>query len=967
MSRRPERSASQGSLTRSDRDESPDSPSPGRESPDPSLQYSLAIRDLLNSLHARMLHESGENTPPAEMASMPCHVNPSPSSEAVATTQSIEFESFEVPIMLNDSTYRAVSRPVTSTGPRSIPFPESPSPARFPISESSTTVSSRLLMSPSSAWIRMPDTPRPAPARLAVSPSPARIRISVTLDSGSLEPTDTSPAMTTNTNTIPPERGASFVARFGQPGVSSSPAPWPEDAVPYSAERMLETWLIRQQLLVGIPIDQLQSMTNPDSGRTRRTPPWMIITPEGAHVVDIPPAGFHGVMQPIPRVPWLPKPSTQSGLPAASQTPAARSLAARSLTSPMASEALPISATSALLNVIDSAVQTTQNLMTLLEINQRSATTGSVDPVAAIVINPQAASTTLSAFPASFTDSRRGATEEHVNSPNSSVSSLLPVVLNPTLTVRSISSGSSAARNLRWVRSRAPSPDLPIYSVPGVVGPRVTLRTIPESPAAGHLLGSEIPQPHAPNPAVSSAPLFTILDPRLTASRPQGFSLAPSRDPRPQMKHCRLANVAIFSGQLYAYPPRSRRPRPVPIYRGHRPSRRPVEGSNPDGDVTLQVTRVDPVDPRTINRETPFGGGDGPCAPFPTFDALDDKIGKDEVLPAAEDAKTVEEVTTSQIIWDESSPLADPDSPNLHRKVTWDFKYPPMEPCFLGVLIDNMDLLNSSTFRCSVTNTRQRHRSNSTRLVSVKAAVQSPNEDVPCENTFSLGNSMVGIPEIFALIADELPWPVIDNLAMASTALRKSVGAYMYSKRLQYRKKIFEFRLAETSFSFYELMAVFGGFLGPVKHLRPSEERNGQLSFAPTPKWLEELGRKIGVVNETFCRMREPLTLVFRERKWPERTQIILYKLWDLMKLPDNYYRLWILQNRKLWPDKDICLAMECILDIDTIIKDLYGDTEFADILTTACFTARDMSMVHWFLDGNAPATNDEMNMFLFQ
>ncbi|KAJ5775177.1 uncharacterized protein N7511_000188 [Penicillium nucicola] len=768
MSRHPEHSIFQPSLTRSDR---LDAPSSGQESPDLSPESSLEIQDTIPSLQARRLLEPGEISARAEMAAIPSHASLGFKSDTAATAQSVEPESFEVPIMLDDPTYCAVPRPVTPTGPRLIRVPMSTNPLSVPLPES-----------PDSASVPLPE---------------------------SLVPTYTLPAATFNANQTSLPRGALFAAQFGRPDLASTQVSWPEDAVPYSTERMFEAWLIRQQLLVGIPIDQLQPMTNPTPDSTFRTPPWIIITPDGAYIRAVPPARFRGVMQPMPRVPWLTPLSTELNQPADFHSSAARSPASLTV---MADDVSTNPTTSILLDVIDSALERSPNLIPLLEMSQQLATVDLADSAVTDDMNLQETPVPLAALSTPTTHPRLGATEGDVRSPNPSA----PLTSNPTLAAQSILSGLSAARNLRSVRSQAPSPELPVPSVPGVVGPRMTLRTTPVSSNA-----RDLPRPeglHAPAlvPVVSSVPFFTILEPRLAASRPPRFHLTPSRDPRPEMNRCRLANVAIFSGSLYAYPPRPRRPRPVPMYRWHRPSRRPVEGSATDGDIPLRVTRVDPIDPDTLNRETPFGGGDGSCARFSTFDALDNKIGKDDVLPNAENAKAAEQQNTSQIKWHRQEPLLNRFSTNLYRMVTWNIEHAPMEPLFQGALLD-------------------------------------------------------------------------------------------------------------------------------------------------------DLGIKLNFVNGIFCRLCDFLTPMVHKRTWPERTVRMLFKLWDLMKLPDNYYRLWILQNRKLWPDKDLSLDKECIPEIDIVLKDLHCNTTFDSILTTACFTMHDMSMVLWFLNGNAPATRLEMRIFLFQ
>ncbi|KAJ6097242.1 hypothetical protein N7499_001616 [Penicillium canescens] len=724
MSDRAERPAAQGSMTGSDRDESP---SPGHQSPSFQPQNPPVILDPINTFQGRMRLDSGPITPRTERAAVePSTVRPGPNPEAVAT-QSIELllpESFEVPIMLDDPMYRAASD-------RVLP-PVSPLPAENP---------------------------------------------SVTVP---------------NPNTVSPTRGTSFASRFGQPGSSSSPAPWPEGAVPYSPERMLEAWLVRQQLLVGIPIDQLQPMTTPGRGRTHRTPPWIIITPEGAHIVAIPPARFHGVMQPIPRVPWLPAPST-----ALSPPPAAPTLAA-----PIAPEVSTLSATSTSSAVPSAAAERNRDMRSVLEMHHRLAISRLAESVSSARINPHAASPTLSVPSGPTIDPPPREAEVRLRLPSPVASSLSPVVSNPTLAVRSISSDSATMRNPRPVRPRTPSPELPASSVPpGVLTPRMTLRTTPDSST----VRDPRPRPtilhaSAPTSSISSAPLFAVSNPRLAARRPPGFSLPASRDPRPRLTHCRLTNTAIFSGRLFTYPPRPSTPRPPPINPARGSSRRPDagsmggvnqadnasrEGSTPAGDIPLQVTRAVSDEASNFHRQTPFGGGDGCWAPFPTFDLLDNEIGKDGVFP--EDTQTPEEISTSQV---RCFPCRPPTNPyfSLHSRLVRSISNHPIEPLFMGVLTDNLGVLGlNPAGEGFILNLFPRDGPDrKTFFASIpefaEKALPSPNEDAMGDSSFSLGDPFVGIFEILALIAGHLTRADLETLAITSTGLRKFVWRHMFSE-----------------------------------------------------------------------------------------------------------------------------------------------------------------------------------------
>jgi hypothetical protein len=76
----------------------------------------------------------------------------------------------------------------------------------------------------------------------------------------------------------------------------------------------LQSFLIQQQLLAGIPVDRLEPMSGPGSrqgtGPLRRfnTPTAMTVTPDATYIPHIPPAQFNGSLAPLPIHPSLPNP-----------------------------------------------------------------------------------------------------------------------------------------------------------------------------------------------------------------------------------------------------------------------------------------------------------------------------------------------------------------------------------------------------------------------------------------------------------------------------------------------------------------------------------------------------------------------------------------------------------------------------------------------------------------------------------
>ncbi|KAJ5365834.1 hypothetical protein N7517_008720 [Penicillium concentricum] len=115
---------------------------------------------------------------------------------------------------------------------------------------------------------------------------------------------------------------------YGNPyTLAREPDLMPEGAIAYAPDRMLQAWLLRAQLIAGVRPENLQPMSNPQNLRFR-TPPWIMMNENGAYIVRMEPARFHGVMLPMPDLPWFPRranPNSSTAL-ASSNAPDASSL-----------------------------------------------------------------------------------------------------------------------------------------------------------------------------------------------------------------------------------------------------------------------------------------------------------------------------------------------------------------------------------------------------------------------------------------------------------------------------------------------------------------------------------------------------------------------------------------------------------------------------------------------------------------
>jgi hypothetical protein len=110
-----------------------------------------------------------------------------------------------------------------------------------------------------------------------------------------------------------------------------------------------------------------------------------------------------------------------------------------------------------------------------------------------------------------------------------------------------------------------------------------------------------------------------------------------------------------------------------------------------------------------------------------------------------------------------------------------------MEPLFMEVLTDNLGVLGLNPAGEGLTlNLFPRDGSDRKNFFAsnpefAEKALPSPNEDAIGDSSFSLGDPLVRIFEIFALIADHLTGADLESLAITSTGLRKFVWGYMTS------------------------------------------------------------------------------------------------------------------------------------------------------------------------------------------
>lgn len=86
----------------------------------------------------------------------------------------------------------------------------------------------------------------------------------------------------------------------------------PPSPAHYTGNDGLQAYLIRQQICVGIPLDQIEPMNGPGARRRARMetrgPVMIDVSDRGVRVPMIRPAQFSGILYPLPLHPWLPYP-----------------------------------------------------------------------------------------------------------------------------------------------------------------------------------------------------------------------------------------------------------------------------------------------------------------------------------------------------------------------------------------------------------------------------------------------------------------------------------------------------------------------------------------------------------------------------------------------------------------------------------------------------------------------------------
>lgn len=58
----------------------------------------------------------------------------------------------------------------------------------------------------------------------------------------------------------------------------------------------------------------------------------------------------------------------------------------------------------------------------------------------------------------------------------------------------------------------------------------------------------------------------------------------------------------------------------------------------------------------------------------------------------------------------------------------------------------------------------------------------------------------------------------------------------------------------------------------------------------------------------------------------PDRCGLVIKKLWFLMDIPENIRRVWTVQNKNIWPEVDLFLAVLFFTKLERFLESIYGD-----------------------------------------
>ncbi|KAI9369503.1 hypothetical protein BJX61DRAFT_145755 [Aspergillus egyptiacus] len=181
---------------------------------------------------------------------------------------------------------------------------------------------------------------------------------------------------------------------------------------------------------------------------------------------------------------------------------------------------------------------------------------------------------------------------------------------------------------------------------------------------------------------------------------------------------------------------------------------------------------------------------------------------------------------------------------------------------------------------------------------------------------FNIIEALVNHPEIAIMFSGELHVRDLINLQTISRRFRAFLMKHLPKViKLQIQGRL---RIASHVFPWrcYKKLWCRAPMPSPGSALDTlMQPKESLVAFAPSFRWLQMIRHR----DHTASCIINALT--HAGYGFPRRFKPAILKLWFLMDIPDTHRRLWTVQNRNLWTDMDLFMAIFFIVRIDMFVK----------------------------------------------
>ncbi|KAL6237554.1 hypothetical protein BDW75DRAFT_248815 [Aspergillus navahoensis] len=206
-------------------------------------------------------------------------------------------------------------------------------------------------------------------------------------------------------------------------------------------------------------------------------------------------------------------------------------------------------------------------------------------------------------------------------------------------------------------------------------------------------------------------------------------------------------------------------------------------------------------------------------------------------------------------------------------------------------------------------------RCRSTDSEKTQTVIKDVNYDGPPDN-FNILHALLKHPEIAVLLTGELCVQDLINLQATSKASRNFTVKYL--PKIVHLQTLRRSRVASHIFPWrcysklrFRRVAVDNEIV-PFSTARPVDS---VVASTASFRWLQMVRSRDQTVHIILtCLQRAGYG-------FPSRYRFAIFKLWFLMDIPDTARRVWTVQNRNLWTDLDLFMAIFFIVRLDMYVK----------------------------------------------